>query len=225
MTGRRWSLLIVALGALSVAAGSPPEAVRLETSLRSVKGIRAQFVQVREVSLTGETVEATGVMAFRPPGRFRLSYSRPEPQQLVIQEDSLWVVMPSERQAQRYPFSVNAPGSEVFLLFGGQHRSLSEVFEVKQEAWGGYPAALRLFPRNPEPGYPLEEIRLVVGKNGFPERLFFREATGDHVVFQFSKVEKNPADLEKDLRLDLPPGIEIIDAAPPRTATGLPIDH
>ena len=224
---RAWVWLVAALGALSTAGagGSPPEAVRLEAALRSVNGIRARFVQVREVALTGESIEASGVMAFRPPNRFRLSYARPEPQELVIQADSLWIVMPSERQAQRYPYHVNAPGSEVFLLFGGQHRSLTQVFDVKQEPWGGYPAALRLFPRNPEPGYPLEDIRVVVGKNGFPERLFFREATGDHVVFRFSNVEKNPGDLEKDLRLVLPRGIEIIDAAPPRTATGLPIDH
>jgi len=207
------------------AAASPSEVVRLENALRSVTGLRAKFVQVRQVALTGESVEAAGTMAFKPPQRFRLAYSRPEPQELVIQGDSLWVVMPSENQAQRYPFRVNAPGSEVFLLFGGQHRSLTEVFNVKQEPWGSYPAALRLFPKHPEPGYPLEEIRLVVGKNGFPERLFFREATGDNVVFQFTALEKNPRDLEKDLTLRLPRGIEIIDASPPKTQTGLPIDH
>ena len=220
-----WLLAIVCSASLTEAAGTPPEAARLEAALRSVSGLRARFVQVREVALTGESVEAAGVMAFRPPQRFRLAYSRPEPQELVIQGDSLWVVMPSENQAQRYPFRINAPGSEVFLLFGGVHRSLTEVFNVTQEAWGSYPAALRLFPKHPEPGYPLEEIRLVVGKNGFPERLFFREATGDNVVFQFTAVEKNPRDLEKDLALRLPQGIEIIDASPPKTQTGLPIDH
>jgi outer membrane lipoprotein-sorting protein len=219
-------LLVLLCGASAAqAAAPPPEAVRLENALKSVNGLRGKFVQVREVALTGETVEAAGVMAFKPPQRFRLAYSRPETQELVIQGDSLWVVMPSENQAQRYPFRVNAPGSEVFLLFGGQHRSLTDVFDVKQEAWGSYPAALRLFPKHPEPGYPLEEIRLVVGKNGFPERLFFREATGDNVVFQFTALEKNPRDLEKDLALRLPPGIEVIDASPPKTQTGLPIDH
>jgi outer membrane lipoprotein-sorting protein len=220
-----FALVALMSGAVAAhAAGTPSEAVRLENALKSVNGVRVKFVQVRDVALTGESVEAAGVLAFRPPQRFRLAYSRPEAQELVIQGDSLWVVMPSENQAQRYPFRVNAPGSEVFLLFGGQHRSLTEVFNVTQEAWGSYPAALRLFPKHPEPGYPLEEIRLVVGKNGFPERLFFREATGDNVVFQFKDLEKNPRDLDKDLALRLPKGIEIIDASPPKTQTGLPID-
>ncbi|HET9234290.1 MAG TPA: outer membrane lipoprotein carrier protein LolA, partial [Candidatus Eisenbacteria bacterium] len=91
---RAWVLVVALLAVLSTAGagGAPPEAVRLEAALRSVTGIRARFVQVREVALTGESVEATGVMAFRPPNRFRLSYTRPEPQELVIQKDSLWVV-------------------------------------------------------------------------------------------------------------------------------------
>jgi outer membrane lipoprotein-sorting protein len=218
-------LLAVGCASVAIASSAPSEAERLERALRSVTGLRARFVQVRDVALTGESVEASGILAFRPPQRFRLAYSRPEQEELVIQNDSLWVVMPSENQAQRYPFQVNAPGSEVFLLFGGRTQSLSDVFVVKQEAWGSYPAALRLVPRHPEPGYPLEEIRVVVGKDGFPQRLFFREATGDNVVFQFTELEKNPTDLEKDLKLHLPPGIEIIDASPPKTATGLPIDH
>jgi outer membrane lipoprotein-sorting protein len=210
-------------GGAASGAEPPPEALRLERALKNVTGLRASFRQMRDVALTGESVEAQGVLAFRPPQRFRLAYAKPDPQELVIQGDSLWVIMPSENQAQRYPFRVDAPGSEIFLLFGGRNHTLTEVFDVVQEPWGGYPAALRLTPRNPEPGYPLEEIRLVVGPDGFPRRLFFREATGDNVVFEFKNVEKNPADLEKDLALRLPPGIEIIDAIPPKT--DLPIDH
>ena len=211
----------IAAGAAS-AADMPSEALRLEKALKNVIGLRARFLQIRDVALTGESVEAHGVLAFRPPQRFRLAYAKPELQELVIQGDSLWVVLPSENQAQRYPFRVDAPGSEIFLLFGGRNHALTEVFDVVQESWGGYPAALRLTPRDPEPGYPLEEIRLVVGRDGLPERLFFREATGDNVVFEFKNVEKNPADLEKDLALRLPPGIEIIDAIPPKTET--PVD-
>ncbi len=98
---RRLAMLVVMLcGGIAIQAASPPsEAMRLENALRSVNGLRAKFVQVREVALTGESVEAAGVMAFKPPQRFRLAYSRPEPQELVIQGDSLWVVMPSENQA------------------------------------------------------------------------------------------------------------------------------
>ena len=189
----------------------PPEAARMEAALR------AEFTQVRSVSLTGEEIEARGVLAFVPPHRFRLAYSAPQPQELVIRGDSLWVVMPAENQAQRYPFSEDAPGSEIFLLFGGRNRTLAEAFRITQEPWGGHRATLRLLPRSEDPGYALEEVRVVVGGNGLPEKLFFREVTGDTVAFTFTKVERNPRNAEALTALRIPPGMEVIDgSAPPR---------
>ena len=223
---RRILATVLAAGLLGAAAspGFASEAARLERALAGIKGLRADFVQIRDVALTGERMESRGFLAFRPPQDFRLVFETPEPQELVTQRDSLWVIMPSENQAQRYPFDLDSPGSEVFLLFGTGERKLSDVFHVVEEEWGSYPRALLLTPREAEPGYPLEEIRVVVGKAGFPERLFIREVTGDTVVFRFVKVQRNPSDLDRLVELRLPPGIEVIEVSPPQTGSGLPIN-
>lgn len=218
-------LILVGLGSASAHAEIPSEALRLQRALEEVNGLHADFVQIREVSLTGESVEAAGSLAFRPPQAFRLAYITPEPQELVIAGDSLWVVMPSENQVQLYPFSVEAPGSEIFLLFGAKDRSLTSVFEVVQEPWAGYEKALLLTPRDVEPGYPLQEIRLIVGKDGFPYKLFFREITGDTVIFTFTRVRKNPENIDELVKLELPEGIEVIEVLPPSHSGGLPIDR
>mgnify|MGYP002624073762 CR=1 FL=1 len=207
--------------ASTAGAALPPEAQRLEQALKELSGVKVDLLQRRSILITGEDVESRGILAFRPPQSFRLAYETPEPQELVVSGDSLWVVMPGEGQAQRYPFSVDAPGSEIFLLFGGKNGTLSGAFEIRQEAWGSYERALRLLPRNPEPGYPLEELRLVVGKNGLPEKLFYREVTGDTVVLSFLKYEKNPKDIEALTALRLPAGIQVIDASPPDLYDGL----
>ncbi len=132
--------------------------------------------------------------------------------------------MPSENQVQRYPFSEDSPGSEIFLLFGGRNRTLSEAFRISQEAWGSHRASLRLLPRQSDPGYPLEEVRVVVGKNGLPEKLFFREVTGDTVAFTFTKVERNPRDADALTALHIPPGMEVIDGSAPPRELGPEID-
>jgi outer membrane lipoprotein-sorting protein len=219
--------LVVALAAAAPPAASPlpPEAVRLERALRGVASLKAEFVQIRDIALTGESVEARGTLAFRPPDRFRLAYVSPEKQELVVRGDSLWVIVPSENQAQRYPYRDDAPGSEVFLLFGGKGRSLSDAFTIVQEPWGTYSAALRLIPKAVEPGYPIEEIRLVVGKTGFPRRLFYRESTGDTVVFEFTEVDPNPPDIDALVALRIPKGMEVIEATPTRENEDLPIDR
>ena len=222
---RMTGLAILLIGMWTpILLAAPPEAERLQTTLRGIRGLSTEFVQIREVALTGETIEAHGLLAFLPPDRFRLAYMTPEPQELVIRGDSLWVILPFENQAQRYPFSLDSPGSEIFYLFGAQEKSLDSVYDIVQEPWGSYASALSLVPKAVEPGYPLEEIRLVVGKDGFPERLFVREVTGDTVVFRFSGMKPNPADIEALVELKLPEGIEVIDASPPDQSSGLPID-
>ena len=219
------ALLLLFLPGLGGAAKPSGEAARLERTLRGVASLRAEFVQIRDVALTGESIQARGVLAFRPPDRFRLAYVTPEPQELVIRGDSLWVIMPSENQAQRYPYEDGAPGSEVFLLFGGKGRTLDDVFTVEEGAWGSYPKAIRLVPKNVEPGYPIEEIRLVVGGNGLPQRLFLREATGDNVVFTFTRMDRNVANIESLVKLRIPKGMEVIETTPTRGTGDLPIDR
>jgi outer membrane lipoprotein-sorting protein len=203
----------------------PPEAIRLESAVRSVRCISADFVQIRDVALTGESLTAGGTLALLPPSGFRLAYRSPRTEEIVITGDKLWVVMPEENQAQVYPFDEQAPGSEVFLLFGGGGRTLFEVFDVVQEPWGTEPRTLRLLPKSPEPGYPLEEIRVVVGKDGFPARLLFREVTGDHVSFRFSNIRRNPENIDDLVGLQLPVGIEVIETVASESTEGLPIDR
>ena len=219
--GARRMLAVVGLAAalLVPAAGParaelPAEGLRLERALDGLRSLRADFMQIRTVDLTGEEIRAVGLLAFRPPHDFRLAYEIPMPQELVITGDSLWVVLPEENQAQRYAFEEAAPGNEIFLLFGGRERRLEEAFEVVQEPWGSHEAALRLVPRDRDPGYPIEEIRLVLRADGLPERLFFREVTGDDVVFTFTRFTRDPADIDELVALRLPPGIEIIDGTP-----------
>ncbi len=214
------ALVLLAAAAPPARAELPSEARRLETALAGVTGIEATFVQIREVALTGEEIQARGTLAFKPPHAFRLDYVTPEPQQLVIRGDSLWVILPSENQAQRYPFSAGAPGSEIFLLFGGHHQSLEDAFVITQESWGDYENALHLVPRQADPGYPLEDMRLILGKSGLPEKLFFREVTGDTVVFTFTRVVRNPRDIDALVALRIPAGMEVIDGTPTGMGVG-----
>jgi outer membrane lipoprotein-sorting protein len=204
-------LLALLLPAAVAAEELPPAAARLETTLAGIRGIRADFVQIRAVDLTGEEIEARGVLALEPPHRFRLRYADAGEQQIAVARDSLWVLDPTENQAVRFLFDPEAPGSEVFLLFGGGEKRLAEVFTVTQEPWAGHPDALHLVPRDPEPGYPLTDLRVLVDERGLPRRFFYREPTGDTVVFDFVRVTLDPADLEDLLRLEIPPDMDVVD--------------
>jgi len=221
---KRLGVLLSFLAASPARADLPPEALRLEAALDRVEALRAEVHQVRSIFLSGEEIESRGRLAFRRPHAFRLAFDTPDPQELVIAGDSLWVVLPEENQAQRYAYAPDAPGNEVFLLFGGGVGKLSDAFDVTQEPWLDHPAALLLRPKRTEEGNPIEEIRLVLGKDGLPARLFYREAGGDTVALRFTGFEKNPKDIEESLALRLPEGIEVIDGTPPRLHDGMGMD-
>jgi outer membrane lipoprotein-sorting protein len=208
--------VLAALAAPVLAAGAgadplPAAAKRLHDAVTGVRGLRVEFHQIRDVELTGEEIEADGFIAFRPPGDFRMAYRTPEVQEVVVSGDSLWVLMPSENQALRFSFEPGAPGSEIFLLFGGGARELDEVFVIVQEPWADYEDALLLTPRADDGTYPIQDIRVVVGDDGYPRRLFYREVTGDSVVFDFRPAERNPENIGDLVRLVLTPGMEVHD--------------
>jgi len=211
-------LLVLGAGPAAPAlaeGGAPPlpsAARRLLDTVTGVRGLRIAFHQIRDVDLTGEEIEADGVIGFRPPSDFRMAYTSPEVQEVVVSGDSLWVITPAENQALRFSFHAGEPGSEIFLLFGGGgERSLTDAFDIVQEPWADYEDALRLTPRDDDGSYPIQDIRLVVGPDGYPRRLFYREVSGDTVAFDFREVEVNPRDLADLVRLRIPPGVEVYD--------------
>jgi len=169
------------------------------------------FDLVREVDLTGETLGGSGFLAFRRPDRFRLVYLDPEPQEMVVAGDSLWVLLFDQHQAMRFTFDPEAPGSEVFLLFRGRMDDLTRLFEITEEPWAGYDDALLLVPSTEDPTYPLEELRLAVDRRGVPVRLAYREITGDTVTFEFRRRKATGAELDRLTRLRLPAGMEVLD--------------
>lgn len=209
---RGWLGCLLLLMSPGLVKAMPPAAERLERRLATVHSLRAEFVQIREVGLTGEEIEAPGVLVFQRPHAFHLTYMDEDRQEVVVQGDSLWVYSPLEKQAILYAFDPNAPGSEVFFLFGGQGKPLNEVFAFSAEPWAGHQDALRLEPKVKDPGYPFDQMRLVVDEKGFPSLFFYSETSGDLVTMRFTHVEGNPKNIDSLIAFELPPTVEILDA-------------
>lgn len=213
---KRFDWLLVAAVALSGFLGAVPSASasaleRLEKTLARADNIHAEFTMIRSVDLTGEDLTGGGHMVLVQPDRFRLVYTHPDRQEVVVEGNTLWVVLHDENQAMRFPYDPNDSGSELYVLFGGGKQSLHDLFDVTVEPWANYEEALRLVPKSEQTASVIEELRVVVGASGYPERVFYREITGDSVVFGVTKIEKNPASALKDVTLKLPPDMEIID--------------
>lgn len=219
-TGLRPWLLGLTLAALPPAAPAPaavlpgaaPLLERLEAALDPLRDIDAEFVQVRHISLTDESVEARGRLRFLSPDYFRLDYREPEADQLVMWADSVLVYNPAVRQAQRNFLDRNDASRNILLLFASRRGQLGGRFDVSlaPPAPGG--AALRFQPLAGTLDYPITEIQVRLNpKTNLPAEIFVREEEGDSSLFRLENVRTNRRLKPADFVLRLPAGTEIIE--------------
>ncbi len=108
----------------------------LEELLRgmaSAPGVRARFVEVREVSLLSEPIESEGEIFFAPPRRFARITERPSPSRFVVDGDRLSFQDAAGEQ------TLSAAGSRVaraivenfIVLWSGDAEGLAARYDIE----------------------------------------------------------------------------------------------
>ncbi len=94
------------------AAGAKPAASAVDEVVRHLQerydsspDFTADFTQVVEVPTLGKTLESSGRVLFKRPGRMRWEFARPEKQTIIADGKQLWVYQPDHRQVLKAPFS------------------------------------------------------------------------------------------------------------------------
>lgn len=185
---------------------------RLEKATAPVRDFEAEFVQIRHVALTDETVEASGRLRFLAPDHFRLDYSSPDPDILAIRSDTLVVFFSRMKQAQRYRLSDDPTSRGLFLLFSSEPGRLARSFDISPAPPSPSGSGLRLQPLAGSGPAAVTEIQVFAdARSGLPRRLFFREEGGDTVIFELRKAKTNRKLRSSDFELRLPGGTELIN--------------
>lgn len=217
--GRRLTVLtaivLMGLPAGPARAGVLPEArpllERLESALDPLKDLEAEFIQVRKISLTDETVEAGGRLRFLVPDCFRIDYREPDRDQLVMWGDSILVYNPELKQAQRNFLDPGDSSRNVLLFFASRRGQLGEKFDVSLGPAGPGGTALRFQPLEGTLDFPISEIQVRLNpKTGLPSEIYIREQEGDSSLFQLRNMRTNRRLTPSDFELKLPPDTEII---------------
>jgi outer membrane lipoprotein-sorting protein len=184
---------------------------KLEAAVAPLFDLETDFVQLRHIALTDESVEARGRMRFKTPDFFRLDYREPDADVLTMRGDSLLVYFPAMNQAQRHTIDREDATRNLFLLFASRKGELASRFDVSLGPAGPEGPTLRLQPLADAIDYPITEILVRLAPNGLPRELFFREEGGDTVLFRLEKPRTNRKLVERDFVFVPPAGTEIID--------------
>ncbi len=185
----------------------------LEAFLRDVKSAQASFTQVvTSPKRTGETVArsktSSGRFEFLRPGRFRFEYTKPFPQTIVADGQTLWLYDAGLNQVTARA-QKDALGSTPAALIasGTDLKALGEVFELKAA-----PAADGLEWVEARPKAKDGQLQSVrVGfKGGQLAALEIADSLGQRSVLSFSQWQGNAPLKAEQFAFKPPAGADVI---------------
>jgi outer membrane lipoprotein carrier protein len=187
----------------------------IQKRYESVRDLRARFEQTtRSVSLSGPGAVSTarGQVVFAKPGRMRWAYEEPEPSLVVSDGEWLWLYDPAHGEAQKYPVGDGFLSAAAIQFLLGEGDLLRD-FRVEALSCDGEEAHLELVPRSPA-SYERMRVR------AHPLRGDLRETEvvdllGNLTRVRFLDVEVDTRPDPALFRFEAPPGVEIIEVAPP----------
>lgn len=177
----------------------------LEAAGRSLKTMKAAFVETKVLVLLDESQETRGQILLQVPGRLRWDYTSPKPSVMLIREGRFARYIPQSKQVFRGPAKGEA---DLLVGFGPGAAGLSQKYKVTlvgDENVGGAAAwVLDLHPRQAGSGL-FSGIRLWVDKaRSLPVQTRLTEPTGDHTTIRFASVVVNGALPANAFELALP---------------------
>jgi len=190
------------------AAADERAAERLETALRGLSGLRAEFRQT-VTDAQGQAVEsASGTVSLARPGRFRWDYR--EPAQLIVSDGTtVWFHDVDLAQVTIRPAAEALVGTPAMLLAGAG--DLRAEFNVAAGGEADRLAWTRLTPKTAEGDF--RELRVGLAGESLREMILV-DRLGQTTRIEFDHVERNPRFDASTFRFTPPPGVDVVGRAP-----------
>lgn len=194
----------------TVASAAPAESVdALVEQLSGIETLAADFRQERRDAQGQVRRESSGNFVLRRPGQFFWRYETPYVQELIANDDTLWVYEPDLRQASRSPLAATE-GAPIAILTG--ERPVDEVFRMRHlESEGGL-SWFALRPRDEQGDF--REVLLGVDERGIREMRFIDQLDQTTRVTFESRRFNQPVD-ESRFRFEAPEGVDVVEAREP----------
>jgi outer membrane lipoprotein carrier protein len=199
---------ILACMALPVAADD--SIARVETWMRSVKTLSADFVQVVRGRDGQITDRASGTLALSRPDRFRWDYRSPNVQVIVADGSKLWLYDADLEQVTVRPLQAGLGSTPAMLLSGSG--SVGDSFTAGPVERDGEWTWCRLVPK--DSGSDFEGVGLGFDTHGSLVAMQLVDKLGQSTELAFAHVKVN-AKLDGGLFVFVPPqGADVIGGQP-----------
>jgi outer membrane lipoprotein carrier protein len=186
---------------------------RIQSSYEKTKDLKADFVQEITIKSIKKTEREEGKVFFKNPQNMLWDYTRPKGKKLVINRQTSWLYLSSQKVAYRQK-SDSIFQSRILINFFSGSGKLKNDFIIKYaepnavDKNGNY--LLVLIPR--EKASAFNSVKLTIDKNKYYiSGLDFDDALGNSTSLKFSNVSFNKGMKESFFKFQPPAGVKIFD--------------
>ena len=186
-----------------------------QTNLHS---FTADVIQTRTLKVLSQPLVSTGKVWVVIPNRFRWEIGQPAQTIALRQPDTLYLIYPRLKRAEKYPLTGNQPGpwrDALALLEASFPRSQADLeshFRVLSVTQTNANWELRLQPRNAMARQMMAEIGITVRTNDFSlAATEMKFADGSSMRNDFTNVVLNPVLGDDIFDAKLDPGITVVE--------------
>ena len=186
-----------------------------QTNLHS---FTADVIQTRTLKVLSQPLVSTGKVWVVIPNRFRWEIGQPAQTIALRQPDTLFLIYPRLKRAEKYPLNDNQPGpwrDALALLEASFPRSRADLeshFRVLSVTQTNANWELILQPKNALARQMMAEIGITVRTNDFSlAATEMKFADGSRMRNDFTNVVLNPVLVEEIFDAKLDPGITVVE--------------
>ena len=186
-----------------------------QTNLHS---FTADVIQTRTLKVLSQPLVSTGKVWVVIPNRFRWEIGQPAQTIALRQPDTLFLIYPRLKRAEKYPLNGNQPGpwrDALALLEASFPRSQADLeshFRVLSVTQTNANWELTLQPKSPLARQMMAEIGITVRTNDFSlAATEMKFADGSRMRNDFTNVVLNPVLGEEIFDAKLDPGITVVE--------------
>jgi outer membrane lipoprotein carrier protein len=201
---------IIALSSIVLTCRAEESGARLESFLKRVQSLQAEFHQVLLDEHSEPLEESKGIFFLQRPGKFRWDYREPFSQTIVADGDHIWFYDPDLEQVTVKDQNLALGNTPVLLLSG--ERLPKENFQINNLPSRNNLTWVELLPRDKE-GATFN--RLLLGfDNDSLRQMELHDSFGQTTQLSFFEVKINQS-LDPSLFIFTPPeGVDVVGGVP-----------
>lgn len=187
---------------------------KIQAAYENTTDWKAEFQQVTRIEGFDTPITSRGKLYIKKPDKLRWDYSEPNRDQIMVNEQKIWIYTPEQNQVIVSPFKEISDSQLPLHLLSGVGR-LDQDFTVQWAAPAqpqpkGAPA-LTLIPKDPRTG--LTKLLIEVDPESyFITRLTLFEANGNESRFRFAQIRNNIGLKDRFFIFTPPKGVVVVES-------------